>query len=470
MQPPNTQHKEGYALGSVMILLVVATIFGMVGFSIAIQDATKIHEEAGDLRAFWAAEAGVQRVVAMARQQPISSMGFRGMPAAGSTLTWTNEGCVITTTITDIHGGAYTPSSLPSYSIESEGVSGEQTNRVQQCMVLESIARYGLAIKDSAGVYFTDEDLIDGPVYFDDVLQYGGHGTPEIRGRTDVTTNGCVEINGHETLFTPGQVTDAFQGGVYLDQDSFNFGDEYIDGEEGRMKGLAQHNAEGLYLNGDYEVEFHDDGTFTCTPGSYANHEVTVHGEKFNVKKWEPSASNPAVTYTNHSESASTQTKNIIFIDGETYVGGTIEGEATVYSQKKATIRPDGLHYKSAPKHDKRISTWTPEERAAITDLFGLVSSDKIETRAVETVQFHGSLVGQDTGFYPYWRDENLTNGGTKPLLGVYGAVIQNKFQYTEGDDTKGFGTDWYWDRRLDGMKPPHFKPTPYTYYGWRQL
>lgn len=459
MKKTAVKRNEGSALGAVLLLVVISIIFGTAGLAIGTRDFRTLAVESDDYRAFWAAESGVEQMKAMLNEGA-RRLGTKGLPAPGSELTWDMGTGGSVTMIPTLDETEYVMGyGIPTYTLTSTGTSDDSEYIISTKMQVVPISRYGVVL-GGGGVIFTGADVLGGDLFMHAMITMGtGWGLPKFHGETYSTSEAYKKDSKYYSVDEGAVVENIFLKGLWLDQDPLEFMDSLFASEQiDELKSEAQNDPKGLYLNGDYEIAFKADGSFTATKGLLKRKDEYVNGESLSTKYWEPTAA-PTIYQV--------EDKDIIYVDGVSMVGGVIDGHATVVSPDKTYVRRDGLNYESAPTGDKPIFDWTSEEIWGIDDSFGLVAKNYIYTCGTETSQFHGAMLALVKGVTPIQKNSDLRVSGVKPKMTVFGTVAEKTMLATEGGLKTGFGVDWHGDPRFLEVAPPGFPPAGYKFYAW---
>lgn len=455
---------EGYALAAVMLIFSVAMVLGTAGFSIAMQDDRKIYQEAREIHAFWAAESGVQHIRAMTLGVQ-DDMGDAGLPQVGDTLTWTNDTAVTTVEIEQISGGYLAGYHMPTYQLTSVGTAGDSTRTISQKVYHSSYGFYGVVLAND-NVFFTGADTISGDMHVNGYIKMStGWGLPTFWG-TSYSTKSAVQIDyrnyvypdGTKTVSAGGSQVEVFKDGAYFNREPIDFSTKYVNSTLAHFENVSKTDSGGVYLEGDYHISFKNK-KITCTKGRLSSDYVTVNRRSVDQKQW--------ISDGSAAQNYNTKNKSTIYVTGDCYVSGTLKGDVSIVSPNDVIIDHDGITYKSAPKNNKPVLTWTDKQLSKISDSLGIIAGDDIITYATDTIQIHGVLLALEGGLYPANRGKDLRTGSEKPKLTVFGTVAEKVMEYTEGSMSAGFGVDWHGDERFKEITPPNYPRLDYKYYDW---
>ncbi|MTI89166.1 MAG: DUF4900 domain-containing protein [Balneolaceae bacterium] len=142
----------------------------------------------------------------------------------------------------------------------------------------------------------------------------------------------------------------------------------------------------------------------------------------------------------------------IISVDGQTFVDGTVKGEATVHSTSKIHIMGD-IQYNTDPLTDSNS-----------TDILGLVSETDVEidedahtASGSSDIDIQATIMALDTSFGV----EDYSSSGFRGNINLLGGIIQvqrgavGTFGGYYGQT--GYSKNYVYDTRLRGMTPPLF-------------
>ncbi|MEI7435491.1 MAG: hypothetical protein WCL16_01630, partial [bacterium] len=121
MPPRDTRHKQGAALGIVLIVLLVLSLLGFQLIALSGRDAVETAKEGNTTRAFWAAEGGLHHARAMLRL----SSAFRAAPwtLTGTGMTYSANTIIVANDI---------------YTIVSTGTASTASRVAQQTLVVKT--------------------------------------------------------------------------------------------------------------------------------------------------------------------------------------------------------------------------------------------------------------------------------------------------------------------------------------------
>ena len=217
------RNRSGAVLGLVLIAMVLVSLLGMGMLRMSAATSMEAGRSVASVQAFWTAEAGLERVKAIAqkRRQPMNRIVQAGSPSGylyGSNVLsgTTAQGSYVVDVLDD---PAWTNATLAlkKYIIRVRATSsGGRTHTVSLKAEIRNYASYMHASNwERVGgtlIYFQPGDVIDGPVYVNDRLNINGGSpaNPIFRQLVSSASNTVNYINGaNSNVFQSGLVLNA---------------------------------------------------------------------------------------------------------------------------------------------------------------------------------------------------------------------------------------------------------------------
>ncbi len=427
--------REGAIIGVVLIVMLVVSLAGVSMLRMATADGEEAGTSVATTRAFWAAEAGLERMKALAvkRVRPFPLIQVGGVTMFGSNvLSGAVSGGSYTVDVIDDPTWTNATKALKKYIIRSRGTAGGMTQTVSIRANIESFATYMHAshherANASTPIYFQPGDRIDGPVYVNDRLNInGGSPNPIFLQRVSSASNTVNYINGaNSSVFTAGLTL----GAPPLDL-AGQFTSEHITD----VKNEAASG--GLTLTGDHRVNFNPNGTVTYSPVSGSS-TTTVALSTLN---------------------------GAIYVNGDAWVNGTLNGKVTLAAQDSVFIS-NRIVYASATNPSPWSAGFITN---AVTDMLGLMASNQVQIVGTNAVTIHASVMvtSDGGGFNAAARSQAI--GG--PNINLYGSLSQYRRGIVSYATTpfQGFRKNYKYDARFLSDAPPNFPYSMYVFSEWK--
>ena len=406
--------RRGAVLGMVLVIVVLVSLLGagMMTHSRSIAEETA--KAVSQSQAFWTAEAGLQRLLAIARDvpEPLEDQGLYGTAILGGS---TAKG-TYSVDVYDAAGWVNALHQVKRYRIVSTGTS--TGGRVSVVEVNADLSTFGSYVMSShlgvtpAGqpIHFGDGDTIMGPVYANDVFNVWHDPVflfPSPEGDDWTMSSAADHVNynaNDESVFEDGEGTSRLR----LNQPELDF--EPLAGFFDDRAASAD-----LPLVGDYVMTFHEGGTVTYRP---------VSGS----------------TLTTHDFSAAGGLS--IYVDGNVNVEGVVDGDVELYVKHGIHVDDDLVYQSAGPAN----SPWgNGFDVDAVDDSLLLLSKEyvrievqldkngkPVKTKDIEDRNVHASIyVTEDntvgnpgTEWYGFCAEDYNDNIG-KPKLNLFGGVVQ---------------------------------------------
>ena len=430
---------RGSMLCVVLLFLVVFSILSVGLLKLASFNATAAGKDISASQAFWAAEAGIAQVCALAEKHataPFESMAGMGtLPFVITGTTLPGSGTPGTYSVHIDYDPTWPSTNyIKKYEIVSTGVSkGGDTRVVGLHAELWTFANYMHAshfeqTPDGDPIYFSGVDVVDGPVYVNGQINIWS--TPTF---TKLVRSAATTVN-----YQNGGTASVFKGGLGLSAPLLDFQGLYSSDPVATVKAKA-----GLTLVGDYTLVFAADGTvaYTLTAGGGGGKPVTKALSSLN---------------------------GAIYVNGNASVSGVVNGTVTVVAEKSIYI-PSSITYASASgTNDPWRSSFNP---AAVDDALGLMARQRVEVGGTAAINIHAAIMvtgdagGNSWGF-------NATNKVMsigQPKLNVYGSIAQYRRGVVGYVSGLGFAKNYKYDSRFNSISPPWWPYSTYLFSNWRQ-
>ncbi|MCF7854688.1 MAG: hypothetical protein K9N51_07820 [Candidatus Pacebacteria bacterium] len=425
--------ETGSALPLVLVILVVVSFLGYGLLTLGTATGIEASKEVVAAGAFWAGEAGIEHAKAVAREnrRPFDELGLIGTSVLTGTL---GENGKYTYSV-DIgeDPGAIPGSRTKRFVVTSTGRARTGMGKTLQVFVeTETFASYMHAshyeeTADGTNIYFGPNDILDGPVYTNDELNiYGG---ARILG---LTRSAAESVN-----YQYGATSDTFEGGLDLGVPPLQFSEQFGPNHIDKVAEAADNG--GLALSGTYWLVFNSDGTVTY--------------RRWTGRRW------------GAPETTALDTLNgAIYVDGDAYVEGTVDGQVSVASGDDMYLTGD-LRYESAIDPSPFDGDFDPMN---VDDTLGLVARDRVEIYDRYEIDVHAAILVTegDDGFGARYRYSWIG----EPAINLYGSVAQYRRGVVGRSNGQGFRKNYKYDTRFLSSPPPHYPFTSYRFYGWQEV
>jgi hypothetical protein len=428
------KRKQGAILGFALILLLVFSVLGIQLVTQSSQDAVEAARTVSSVKAFWAAEAGLQKAKAWAR---VYTIPFENIP--GLTLDWTEPIGPDSYHVQIIPDPANVGRATKEYDIVSTGTSGSTGSRaVKMHCQIESFASYMHAsnfetMPNGSPIYFGPGDRLDGMVYVNGTLNIFGGSPNPVFLQLVRSAQGSVNYQG-------GANSSVFQGGLTLNAPplDFNLNQDPV----ASIKAIAQNGGLALTAAGQYSIGFNANGSMTYKERS---------GSAF---PWGPTTTNSISSFN-----------GAIYVNGAVVeLSGTLKGNVTIAAQDKILITSN-LVYNSAPPNSQLYSpTNNPN---TIVDSLGLVANNEVTIMGTLAINIQAAiLVTQgDNGF---GADQRYNNIG-QPSINLFGSISQYRRGVVGTVAGDGYKKNYKYDTRFLANPPPFFPYSLYAFSQWIQ-
>ena len=438
-----TQSEAGGVLVLVMVLVVVMGGLGVGLLQLGTGTGLEVSYAVNDANAFWAAEAGIERVKTIGQMK---RKGYQVIPYGAGNLygngvlngTNATSKSTYTVSVSDDPPWDNSAYALKKYIITSVGSSqGGRTRTNTIHAMLLNYAGYMHASHSENGVNFVTGDTLIGPVYTDDQLHIIGPPGPIF---SNLVSSGAssVDYNGWTPTIT--NINAIFAGGLALNVAPLDiqgqFGDHITDIQiESQSGGL---DLEGGAA-GDYNFTFFN----TNSVGKF-------------VYQKRPSGT----LVTNMLSSLN----GAIYVDGNVYVKGVVNGKVTLASRHAINI-VSNIVYESASGANP--SPWTTGfNYTNVNDMLGLMAVDSVNVQNTNSIDIHASIMITSGGF----NAANYTQPIGNKFINLYGGMSQYS-RGAVGQPTTpfhGFHKNYKFDQRFESDAPPSFPPSVYQFSSWQ--
>jgi hypothetical protein len=441
----SVRNQSGSTIIVVMIVSIVMLVTTLAIVELAAQDAALAAREVRSSRAFYAAEAGVEKGEAW--------IGRQGVMPAGQIAPFGPEpegfsgGLVLVTVTPDASGPRMV------YTIRSLATVGNKSRAIEVDVTPTAFTDYiyytNRDLGDGSPGYFRTGEVIDGPIHINDELAIWGDPVFLEEVRTTSSTvyyyNDGSPIDIHALSNAPYDEPD-FQGGCALGVGHLDWLDTSdLDG----IEAMADYN-----LNGSWDIVFgRDDG------------------------------SGPMIGWVSMKRTDNTIWTDvqippeglIITTGGDCHVSGVLDGQVTICGGGYVGITDDILYADSGPDGPN----------PGCDDILGLIGNTKVvieDTAANQSdcvVHAHIMAINNQSSLV-----ENYDQGSPRGTLSLYGGVAQDKWGpvgtgwYDSGGGfhlLTGYERDVHYDWRLRTMLPPGYSTFTFGTSGvdrltWREV
>ena len=422
--------RRGTVLVLVMAVVAGVSLLGTGLVNLSAANAVETAQAGNHLQAFWAAEAGLQEVLSVARTPQPGIVQLRDSIGVGTGV-WTGS----------VGRASYSVDIVQNlagwYTITSTGSArGGAQRRVQLEARAQGFGTDGWETDSEGNIYFGTGDVLNMRVYSND--DFNIWGTP--RFMKQVSTSAST-VN-YQNPYRDPSSTDAtvFQAGLNKGASRLDFQTDHV---------TAVRNCATVSLTGVYRIVFRTTGGFTY--------------QLRNGGVWGP-------PQTNNSATAS------IYVSGDSEVSGMVNGSYTVASGGAITIPSTGVRYESAssPHPDPHESNAFSE--SAVNDVLGLVSATAVRIDGSGTdqdsdgereVPVHAAVLVADgaEGFTTVLKYSAIG----QPKLEVFGALSQANRGVVGTVGGAGYLKHYIHDGNLRDRQPPCWPQRGYEVAIWRQ-
>jgi len=412
--------RRGAALPVVIILMGVISMVGLGLVNLGSVDAMETARTVSTSQAFWLAEAGLCHVRTIASKPPLETLD-EAIGVGTGVLTGGGMNGSYSVDIVELELGLF--------RVTSTGTApGGQVAAVRQLMSTTVFGTDGWETDEEAGIYFATGDILDLSVYSNDELNI--YGTPLF---TEPANSAASTVH----YVRPGRPsssvdTNVFTAGLTLHAPNLDFGTDHI-------QNVA--DCAGLLLVGDWQFDFLDGGKIS-------------YRERFSSSSYGPPMTNDL-----------TAIGGSIHVDGDAYVSGTVDGEATLASTDDIFLEQD-IRYESASGSNPgpNDAGFNP---SAVDDALGLIAADKIEVMGDDDIDIHAAIFVTD-GTAGFTTNQKFKRIG-QPYLNVYGSLSQKRRGVVGTTSGRGFLKNYKHDMTLGSNPPPCWPLRNYDFSRWER-
>ena len=461
--------ESGMALFGVVVLANVMLLLTLSVLSIGAADAGLAAKRGDKSAAFYLAEGGLAKGMAWLEAQAGPPGGTEKIMPFGEAADTIGCGSYTVSVTPDSMNGF---SDRPRYTILSTGhVDGETRTlelKVRQELLTDFLYFTDQEIQPGVGnpLWFTDRDVIDGPLFSNDQLSI--HGNPTFKYHVTSAYGGVGDNNDNHTpsfLYYNGDSNNHIESDAQSNApyDTPQFLDGYTLGaDQVEYPTLAEvvldarttARRDGISLAGVYDIELARPDDDTGEP-MYGYVSYKISGKE---------------TWTDVEISSF---NGLLFVNGSCTVSGVLDGQLTIATNGQLWITDDVTYRDSGPDG--------PNEYC--DDMLGLVAGSDIIVDDTEPNMddcvVHAAMISLDNCF----KADNYNSGPPRGNLTVYGSIVQSfrgpigSSEPGEDGDLvvrSGYDKDYHFDWRLQEPSPPHFYEffggTQYAQVRWREV
>ena len=461
---------KGIVLIVVFVCVIVLAI-SVTGFMrLSGSEIIRVRRQNQSTKAFYLADAGIERVIAWLRVQPtipFSTQAFNLNEGEG------------TISVPSVNATLIPGTGMSQFIVESTGTVGGISREIEATIQTESFAKWSYFSNSESAlihwwwwvfevpVWFTSGSYLEGPVHTNG--QFNVSGTPIFNGPVSGVDNNVNYMHSgpptDEILFYNSSMPDYDQvRDLRFESDELTLGVTTKDISSltaNSLKNAAANGTDnlgvdppvitgGVEFSGDTTIEFLSDGTMNVTN----NHDELGWVDK----------------------NVSIPPNGALFVnDGELKISGTLNGQLTVGASADVIITDDIL-YNSDPRSNP-----------SSTDMLGIISEKDVvidynapqdaDSPDPAGVSIHASIIaGANTGstdssFYV----ENYSYG-IRGVLTVFGGIIQKSrgpvgtFNAATNQKVSGYDKNYQYDDRFLASPPLYFPLTnDYEIISWKE-
>ncbi len=427
------RNESGSTLVMTMAIVTSSLLVGTALFTLGRGEADLVEYAVDSARAFSLAEAGQERA-----RTWLEELAGKTPPVFPDQEAVTDEplGSGSYSYSVKHRGGAYP---WPAeYEVVSSGSVDGVTEGVRSILRHETFAQYLYYSDQSARVWFTTGDTLDGRVHINGYVLIAGD--PWFGMKVTSTKDAMVVTRGSHPTFA---------GGYELGVEEVAFpAPAGIRQSLGRL--AEQGGTFGPPLNGSrayYEVVLGRGGRLGYM--SYRSYEK--QGGRYRFSRW--------------TDVELDDINGVAWFDAPVRLSGTLDGQLTIGSAKDIHIRDDVLYADSEEGHGPSPSC---------DDLLGLVAGKNIIVDATDAnmddCEIHAHMIALDKSLTAekYWA------GKPRGDLIIYGGFAQKKIgpvgKFNKYGVIHGYNKDYHFDNRLAANSPPGYPTTDrYVLVSWER-
>jgi len=458
-----TRNESGSTLVVVMVLALALMISTLAVLEFGTQDASLARRDVQTARAFYLAEAGLERAVSWLEAQ--STFPTSAVMPFGEEPTILGDGDYFAEVYIDSVNSTAT---RPAYVVRSTGTAGGKMRVLEVDVAPQSFADflYFTDIEHEVGggtpCWFISSDEIDGPLHTNDQISIFGDPvfrddvTSAYGGPDDSNTNHnamFLYYNGdvHNHIESPDPSNAPHDNPTF--ESGYELGDTMIEMPNvlADLQDLAEAGGVVLVtLTGGYDVVMSRPDDVTGEPMyGYVSYRL-------GNQPW--------------TDLDLTDINGMIYIKGGANVSGTLDGRLTIASTSNMYITDD-ITYRGSDENGP-----LPD----CDDILGLVSGSDIilenNTPNQSDLEIHAAMMALNTSI----RADGYNVGDPRGTLTIYGGLVQQVRgavgtgyldENGEAVILTGYAKDYHYDYRLRELPPPGFFQTgTYKELAWRDV
>ncbi|MFH1690361.1 MAG: DUF4900 domain-containing protein [Candidatus Eisenbacteria bacterium] len=452
--------QSGSTLAIVVILSFVMLVTIAAVFELGVQDAGLAARNEDSIQALFLAEGGLSEGVTWLKVQSIPPSGVSAIEPFGASPDTLGAGNYYVTIQPDMGNPGR---SQKMYTISSTGNMDSKSRTLTRDVTTQSFAQfiYFTDLECMAGtgtpIWFMSHDYLDGPMHSNGHIHimgnpyFGGHLTSAWGGPGDADPSHNPTFVYHNNGW--GYVESSAPNNDPHDHATFHGGYElgstYIELPDCLDDLKAMSQSGGLYLNGNYQVQFSRvvDGSPMWGTLSY---------KPFQGGSW--------------VDVSLSSINGAVYVDGLSRVWGTLDGVVTVASSGNMSIMNDLVYRDADPVNGPN---------PGCDDILGLVSESNIivddNSANRNDCNIHAHMMALDTSFTV----ENYSGGGARGTLTVHGGIVQEYrgpvgtgyVQNGQVHVNSGYAKNYHYDSRFYDVSPPGYLSTgTYALLAWQEV
>lgn len=421
----------------VMVLAIVAAVLliGVALFTLAGGESGIVERRVDSVRAFYIAEAGLDRAKAW-----LEALAQEDPPTFPDEATFGDQWLGGGEYDVELSKASTANPWLTVYDVVSTATVDGAVRQVRSRLQNETFAQFVYFADQSSEIWFTSRDSLNGRVHVNGLIYISGD--PWFGMKVTSTEDHFVMYSGSHPTFEGGYELDVPNIPLPMPADL-------------TPTLVSESQAGGLYggvLAGNsakYEVELGRGGNMGYL--SYRAYR-SVGG----VYQW-----------TGWTSVLISSMNGIAWFEEPVDVKGTLDGQLTLGSAGNINIMDNILYLDSTPGHG-------PNQ--GCDDILGLVSAKNVvvwdSAANLNDCEIHAHMIALDTSFGARNYDEGAPRGD----LTVWGGFAQRRIgaigQFQHGGGIiHGYSKDYHYDRRLMTNSPPGFPPTgQYILTTWEEV
>lgn len=447
---PKPNGQSGYTLVAVMIVSVVLLVLVLSVFKLASLEAALASSDVERSRAFYAAEAGLERGRAWLEAQDWPPYGIQPFFPFGGDPDTLGESAYVVSIVPDA-GNAYDYPLV--YTVSAVATVGDETRHLELDLSPQSFADF-LYFTDEERmqpggqpVWFVSPDRIDGALHTNDQINI--FGDPTFVGHVGSAYGGPDDQHPHHTP--------SFQ---YYNGHSYN----HLESAQPSNPPYDEPTFEDGYELGALEVALPRDAIDDFKDASQNGGVYARGAQQIIFARLDPRGRpmHGYVSYRKNSRQPWTDvqistTNGIMFVNGHAeLLGGKVDGRLTIVSNAAMTIQSD-ITYRDSDANGPR---------QYCDDMLGLVCSSHIRVANNPANRhdcvIHAHMISINGSF----EAEQYSSGRPRGTLTVFGGICQKSrgavgTGYLWGDRLvvqSGYTKDYHYDRRLAFGAPPGYE------------